>query len=344
GISGTIGVLIALFQGSTWMNVSNVVFGLIVLGIYAIIAQFESIYLIPQLVGGRVKLHPAVAFVCVISGALVFGALGVLLATPTVASTRSILVYIYRKLLDQEPFDVRQGPQSGVRIRGLIGGRKVEAIIFDLDGTLTTLDWHAAAWSAAHLRWLDWLISPEARWEQTRRFMIGVEGFINFLISQFGRSPSSDVLERSLPLFNMLRGYPPPEALTWQSGVLQTLTHLQHHYRLTLITARDQRSLQLFLRASNLNPNVNLPLFETVVTRQDVRNLLPHSEGLAFLAEQLQLEPEQLLVVSDSDVNLRAARAMGMAAAGVLSGLGEERDMRDADIVLQNVCELEEWL
>ncbi|MCB0126135.1 MAG: AI-2E family transporter, partial [Caldilineaceae bacterium] len=96
GISGTIGVLVALYQGSTWMNVSNVVFAIIVLAIYSVIAQVESIYFIPQLVGGRVKLHPAVAFVSVIGGALSFGALGVLLATPTVGSMRLILMYIYR--------------------------------------------------------------------------------------------------------------------------------------------------------------------------------------------------------------------------------------------------------
>ncbi len=340
GISGTIGVLVALFQGSTWMNVSNIVFGLIVLAIYAVIAQVESIYFIPQLVGGRVKLHPAVAFVCVISGALVFGALGVLLATPTVASARTILLYIYRKLLDQEPFELRQGRQVGVRIRGLIGGRKVEAIIFDLDGTLTELDWQVTAWAAQPARWLDWLIPPDHRRDQARRLMIGLEGFINFLISQFSRSDSVTLLERSLPLFNRLRGYPPPEALTLQPGVLTVLERLAPHYRLALITARDRHSLQLFCRRTGIDET----LFQTIVTRQDVRNLLPHSEGLTLIAEQLQMEPEQFLVASDSDVNLRTGRAMGMAAVGVLQGLGEERDMRDADIVLQNVCELEEWL
>ena len=64
GISGTIGTAVALFQGSTWMfpNSSNLPFALVVLVIYAVITQVESVYLIPRLVGGRVKLHPAVTF------------------------------------------------------------------------------------------------------------------------------------------------------------------------------------------------------------------------------------------------------------------------------------------
>lgn len=340
GISGTIGVLVALFLGSTWLNVSNVIFGLIVLGIYAVIAQFESIYLIPQLVGGRVKLHPAVAFVCVISGALVFGALGVLLATPTVGSARVLLLYIYRKLLDQEPFEFQQRVPEGVRIRGLIGGRKIEGIIFDLDGTLTTLDWQATTWAANHLLWLNWLISPTQRSELTRRLMIGLEGFINFLISQLGNVRYRPWLERSMPLFNLLRGYPPPEVLQKQPGAFDAMDYLRLHYRLALITARDQRSLQTFFHQQNIDED----FFQSVITRDDVRNLLPHSEGLTGIAEELQLEPEQLLVVSDSDVNLRAGRAMGMAAAAVLNGLGEVQDMRDADIVLANICELNDWL
>ncbi|MEZ4619721.1 MAG: AI-2E family transporter [Caldilineaceae bacterium] len=321
GISGTIGVLVALFQGSTWMNVSNFIFAVIVLGIYAVIAQFESIYLIPQLVGGRVKLHPAVAFVCVISGALVFGALGVLLATPVVGSFRLILVYIYRKLLDQEPFEQPYGPQHGVRIRGLVGGRKIEAIVFDLDGTLTELDWSVAQRAAQSMRWLDWLIPPENRREQARRLMIALEGFINFLISQMRRSDSPKMLERMLPLFNRWRGYPSPDELILHPGVIPTLRELSPNYQLALITARDYRSVRLFCQSGTLDEG----LFQTIVTRDDVHNLLPHSEGLLFLSQQLQLEPDQILVVSDSDVNLRAGRAMGMAAAAVLNGLGEGR-------------------
>ncbi len=340
GISGAIGVLVALFQGSSWMNVSNVIFALIVLAIYSFITQVESIYLIPRLVGGRVKLHPAVAFVCVISGALVFGALGVLLAAPTVGSLRLILVYIYRKLLDQEPFENPDRGQSMVRIRGLIGGRKIEVIVFDLDGTLTALDWRATEWAAQPVPWLEWLLPAEQRRVQMRRLMIAVEGLINFLISQQQRGDSSKMLERMMPLFNTLRGYPLPEALILQEGVLSTLQQLRSSYQLALITARDQQSLRNFFQTHWIDES----LFQTIVTRNDVRNLLPHSEGLIYLAQQLELDAEQILVVSDSDMNLRAGRATGMAAAGVLNGLGEERDMRDADIILTTIGELEEWL
>src|SRR5690606_13055475 len=106
---------------------------------------------------------PAVTFVGIIAGTLVFGLLGVLLATPIMASARVILSYIHRKLLDLEPFEPIKTPQASVRIPGLIAGRKIEGIIFDLDGTLAQVDWTIPIWAANHLTWLDPVVEPEQR-------------------------------------------------------------------------------------------------------------------------------------------------------------------------------------
>ena len=339
-ISGTVGTMVALFLGPTWLPVSHLTFALIISATYAILGQIESIYFIPRLVGGRVNLHPAVAFVSVIAGGVVFGALGILLATPVVATLRSLLLYIYRKLLDQEPFEPRPNLTTGIRIRGLVGGRKIEAIIFDLDGTLTALDWRATTWTEQRLPWLDRLVSTDRRRHYIRRVMVGIEGMINFLISQLARTKDRRALENMLPLFNLLRGYPPPDQLILQPGVAASLQRLAYTYRLALITARDRRSLRTFLSNADLNDK----LFEFVLAREDVRNLLPHSEGLLALTELLQIPPAQILVVSDTDTNLRAGRAMGMAVAGVLGGLGEAEDMDETDLTLRSLSELEEWL
>lgn len=339
-ISGTIGTLVALFLGPTWMPVSHLTFALIIGIAYGILGQIESIYFIPRLVGGRVNLHPAVAFVSVIAGTLVFGALGILLATPVVATLRTLLTYLYRKLLDQEPFEPRQSMSTGIRIRGLVGGRKIEAIIFDLDGVLTQPDWRVMAWTEQHVPWLDRFISADRRRTYTRRLMISIEGMVSFLISQLSRAKDRRALENLLPFFNLLRGYPPPEQLTLQPGVADSLRRLAYRYRLGLISARDRRSIHTFLSAVDLNDN----LFEFIIAREDVRNLLPHSEGLLALTALLQVPPAQILVVSDTDTNLRAGRAMGMAVAGVLSGLGEVEDMDETDLTLSSLPELEEWL
>jgi predicted PurR-regulated permease PerM/phosphoglycolate phosphatase-like HAD superfamily hydrolase len=342
GISGAIGVTVALFQGSTWLPINTITFALIVLIIYSVIAQIENVYLAPRLVGGQLKLHPAVAFVGTVAGALVFGVLGVLLATPVIASARLILLYIYRKLLDREPFQPQRAIDASVRIRGLIAGRKIEAIVFDLDGTLAELDWRATHWAVSYFYWLDNLLSIEQRRQIARRVMVTIEGTINFLYARIHRYRGFHHLkmQRLLPLFDALRGYPLCDALRLQPGVPDTLHSLAGNYLLALISTRPRTEVDCFLANVSLAESV----FAIIVPVEDLRNPLPHSEGLVLIAQKLGLNANQILVVSDTDTNLRAARAMEMATAGVLSGLGQAVDMREADLVLTRAAELVEWL
>ena len=342
GISGTIGVLVALFQGSTWMPVSHLTFALIVLVIYSLIAQAENVYLVPRLVGGRVRLHPAVAFVGTVGGALVFGVLGVLLAMPVIASARILSIYIYRKLLDREPFEPERAAQNSVRIRGLVAGRKVAGIVFDLDGTLAALDWSATGWAVSYFYWLEALAPVERRRQVARRLMVALEAICNFLVNQIWRLgwQTKPRFQRLLWLLDRLRGYPAADQLAPLPQAVLALPELARSYRLALISTRGRAEVERFLHCCGLDPR----WFATAVTHEDVRNLLPHSDGLVCVAERLGLAPEQLLMVSDTDVNLRTARAMEMATAGVLSGLGCADNLREADLLASSVAELTEWL
>ena len=440
GLSGTIGIAAAFFLGSTWLPVNSLVFALIVFAIYAVIAQTESIYLIPRLVGRRVRLHPAVTFVGVVSGAITFGLLGVLLATPVIASVRVLLNYIYRRLLDLEPFETRTAAQSSVRIRGLIAGRKVRAVVFDLDGTLAELDWSWAERVVRQTAWLERLVPEAQRRVLVRRLMVLIEGPINITVGQMQRWEMDRRLAQITPWLNRLRAYPKAEALRPVPGASELLHALVRDYRLALVSSRRQASVEAFLQRADLqhaeptlveaaapaegnvtprgamlskemsgeemlreqiprekmlreemplsllvaqaaeeqglargavagpangpvdslnggvkvlatsddaavaDPAAAPPLFESIVAREDVRNLLPYNEPVQALAERLGLPLESILVVSDTDSNLRAGRASGMITVGVLHGLGERDDFTDADLIVAHVTELAEWL
>jgi predicted PurR-regulated permease PerM/phosphoglycolate phosphatase-like HAD superfamily hydrolase len=340
GISGAVGTTLAFFLGSNWLPVNNVTFAVVVFLIYIVIAQTENIYLVPRLVGGQVKLHPAVAFVGIVAGTLVFGLLGVLLAMPIMASVRIILAYLYRKLLDLEPFEPISGPQSGVHIPGLIAGRKIDAVAFDLDGTLAVLDWSAVKWAEQNLTWLDDVVPAATRGRAARRLMIGLEGAISFLVSRFLREPARPEWARVMPLLNRLRGYPADDAFEPLVGIDDLLARLAQRYQLILISTRPRAEIDCFLSRAGLP----VGRFVLTVGREETRNLLPHSDPLLFALAQVGLEAGQLLMVSDTDSNLRSARAMEIATAGVLCGLGEERDLQDADLIVAATSDLADWL
>lgn len=93
-------ILLALVQGSSHIEVSNLFFALIVTLAYVGIQQIEGNVLVPRIIGGSVNLHPTVVLLGAIIGLSTVGLLGIFLAAPTLATLRILMGYAYRKLLD----------------------------------------------------------------------------------------------------------------------------------------------------------------------------------------------------------------------------------------------------
>lgn len=105
GIWLSIALTLALTTGSTWLPIANhFVFALLVIGAYIAFTQFDLNYLIPRIIGERVRLHPLVVIGGIIIGFKVGGVLGVTLAAPTIATLRILGRYIYALLFDMDPF------------------------------------------------------------------------------------------------------------------------------------------------------------------------------------------------------------------------------------------------
>jgi phosphoglycolate phosphatase len=49
-------------------------------------------------------------------------------------------------------------------------------------------------------------------------------------------------------------------------------------------------------------------------------------------------------MVGDTAADVRAARAAGSLAVGVLCGFGDRADLKQADLVLAHTADLAEWL
>ncbi len=108
-------VLIAYFQGSTYLLLSNGWFALLVIGLYVVIQQLENNILVPRIIGRSLNLHPLVVIIGAIAGARLAGILGMFLAAPILASLRIVGNYVHCKLLDLEPFPVQEdieGPEA----------------------------------------------------------------------------------------------------------------------------------------------------------------------------------------------------------------------------------------
>ena len=99
------GVFAALLSGSTrWPELENYWFALIVIGIYLVVVQLQANIIAPKVMGTAVRLRPAIVLIGLLIGFQVGGLLGSLLAVPVIASIRDVGVYVWRKLIDVDPW------------------------------------------------------------------------------------------------------------------------------------------------------------------------------------------------------------------------------------------------
>ncbi len=108
-------VLLALFEGSNFLPMSNFWFAVLVTGLYVLIQQIESNILVPRVMGRNLNLHPLVVLIGVIVGGNLAGILGMLLAAPVLATIRVIGHYVFCRLYDRDPFAVEEPPLRPAR-------------------------------------------------------------------------------------------------------------------------------------------------------------------------------------------------------------------------------------
>ncbi len=100
----------AILSGSMWLPLQHWIVLVILASADIIFSQFDMNYLIPRIVGRRIRLSPLVVILGILAGATIAGVLGVILASPTIASLRVIGRYIYALLFDLEPFPENTSP------------------------------------------------------------------------------------------------------------------------------------------------------------------------------------------------------------------------------------------
>jgi HAD superfamily hydrolase (TIGR01509 family) len=212
----------------------------------------------------------------------------------------------------------------------------VKAIFFDVDGTLRDTDDHYAA------RFERWL-RPVARWlpgkdaaATARRMVMRLEKPGNDILGLADRLGIDGAVSRVMEAL-AARRKPQAGEFALIPGVEAALSRLAARWLLALITVRGAGSTQSFLEASGLASH-----FRLVVSGQSVRRTKPWPDQLLHACGHLGLQPADCVMVGDTTVDMLAAAAAGTQAVGVLSGFGEEDELRasGAQLILPSVAEL----
>jgi predicted PurR-regulated permease PerM len=103
-IATILAVFVALLYGSAYLPINNITLALVVILFYWLVQLLENNLIVPKVLGEAVNLPPLVMLTGVWVGAEAGGLIGVLLATPLIATVLEIMRYVYRKALCENPF------------------------------------------------------------------------------------------------------------------------------------------------------------------------------------------------------------------------------------------------
>jgi predicted PurR-regulated permease PerM len=102
--SAILAVLVALFEGSTFLPIPNFWFAVIVGGIYFVMMQIKSIWLRPHVMGRFMHMNTGLVFLAIIAAVILEGVLGALIVLPILASIGLIGRYVRARMLNLDPW------------------------------------------------------------------------------------------------------------------------------------------------------------------------------------------------------------------------------------------------
>jgi predicted PurR-regulated permease PerM len=101
-VAAAVAVLVSVFQDGTPFGWSHLTLALVIGLLYFALRQMEDAFVIPNVIGRFVHLHPLLVIFCVVVGTALGGVLGLILAVPIAAVIKIISAYLYGKLIAPE--------------------------------------------------------------------------------------------------------------------------------------------------------------------------------------------------------------------------------------------------
>ena len=198
--------------------------------------------------------------------------------------------------------------------------RKINIIVFDLDGTLieTRLD---IAVSVNHVR-----VTLGLNPLDTDVVATYIGDGIQLLMSRAFETTDPQAIQNAIDIFRehywdhcMDNSYVYP-------GVVETLDKLAHNRILTVASNKREDFTRKMIRGYNLDT-----YFATVVGGDTLHWKKPDKEVLEHVLRQHRKSPEEAMIVGDSATDVQTGKNTGVTTVAVTYGIGDKQKMREAN-------------
>jgi phosphoglycolate phosphatase-like HAD superfamily hydrolase len=213
----------------------------------------------------------------------------------------------------------------------------VEAVLFDLDGTLveTTNRWAQVV--AGKLSPLRRILPRLDTVRLGRQIVMSLEVPGNYAVSLAERLHLGGALAGISDRVRRSKGLATRGSSQLIPGSLELVQALSGHYRLAVVTTRARAEAYAFLQRAGL-----AGVFDAVVTREDVLPMKPHPAPVRRAAQLLGVPTARCLMVGDTTMDVCAGRRAGALTVAVLSGFGDRHELTRSqpDLILDTVAQL----
>jgi phosphoglycolate phosphatase-like HAD superfamily hydrolase len=213
---------------------------------------------------------------------------------------------------------------------------RIKALCFDVDGTLSDTDDYYAQKIAPLL--------PRSLFRDpvhtARRLIMWVESPGNALLGFADRIGIDDEMMAFIDWLNRHRKSPLKKYLI-VPGVEEMFKRLHGLYPMAVVSARDEKSTMRFLTQFDL-----CKYFELIITGLSAPHTKPYPDPILLAAREMDVRPQDCLMIGDTTVDMRAGKAAGAQTVGVLCGFGEEPELKQlgADLILNSTGDLTQLL
>jgi predicted PurR-regulated permease PerM len=103
-VAGVTTAIVAFFQDSNYLGIQPLTYAIIAVAAAVILDQVFDNLVTPRMLGNSLGVHPAAVLVTALIAANLIGLIGLLIAAPILSSVQLILRYLFRKMVDLDPW------------------------------------------------------------------------------------------------------------------------------------------------------------------------------------------------------------------------------------------------
>jgi len=214
---------------------------------------------------------------------------------------------------------------------------KIQALCFDVDGTLRDTD-------DEYVDKFTRLFSPFFRLAPkkdpriaARRIVMFLDTPINVIYTFLDWLHLDATVIRLLEKLNDLHLRPSKAQLPLIPGTKPSLDALKDRFPMAVVSARGKAGTDEFLTHQKLTGH-----FLCIASGQTTTHTKPWPDPVLWAAGEMDIAPENCLMIGDTTVDMRSGKTAGAQTVGVLSGFGDKKELlrAGADLIVEDVAEL----